>query len=96
MIKIIARRVVRPENIQHYEALAKELVEKSQAEAGNVSYTLNKSITDPKVHTFIEIWKDQAAIDAHNASEHFTRLVPRLGALVEQADPVELYTELSW
>lgn len=96
MIKIIARRVVRPENIEQYETLAKELVEKSQAEAGNVSYTLNKSTADPKVHTFIEIWKDQAAIDAHNASEHFTRLVPRLGALVEQADPVELYTELTW
>ena len=96
MIKIIARRVVRPENIEQYEALARELVEKSQAEAGNVSYTLNKSIADPRVHTFIEIWKDQAAIDAHNASEHFTRLVPRLGALVEQADPVELYTELTW
>ena len=96
MIKIIARRVVRPGNIEQYEALARELVEKSQAEAGNVSYTLNKSIADPRVHTFIEIWKDQAAIDAHNASEHFTRLVPRLGALVEQADPVELYTELTW
>ena len=96
MIKIIARRVVRAENIEQYEALARELVEKSQAEAGNVSYTLNKRIADPQVHTFIEIWKDQAAIDAHNASEHFTRLVPQLGALVEQADPVELYTELSW
>ena len=55
MIKIIARRVVRAENIEKYEALARELVEKSQAEAGNVSYTLNKSIADPKVHTFIEI-----------------------------------------
>ena len=96
MIKIIARRVVRPENIEQYEALARELVEKSQAEAGNISYTLNKSTADPKVHTFIEIWKDQAAIDAHNASEHFTRLVPRLGSLVEQADPVELYMELTW
>ena len=96
MIKIIARRVVRAEDIDKYETLARELVEKSQAEAGNVSYTLNKSVADPKVHTFIEIWKDQAAIDAHNASEHFTRLVPQLGALVEHADPVELYTELTW
>ena len=37
----------------------------------------------------------QDAIDAHNTSEHFTRIVPQMGALVEQADPVELYTEVS-
>ena len=43
----------------------------------------------------LEVWKDQAAIDAHNASEHFTRIVPQLGALVEVADPVELY-EVVW
>ena len=96
MIKIIARRVVRPENIEQYEALARELVEKSQAEAGNVSYTLNKSISDPKVHTFIEIWKDQAAIDFHNDTEHFTRIVPQLRPMRESSDPVELFTEVSW
>ena len=53
MIKIIARRVVRAEDIDKYETLARELVEKSQAEAGNVSYTLNKSIADPKVCTLV-------------------------------------------
>ncbi len=95
MIKIIARRVVRADAVEQYRSLARELVEKSQAEAGNLSYTLNQSLADPRVHTFLEVWKDQAAIDAHNASEHFTRLVPQLGALVERADPVELYTELS-
>ena len=96
MIKIIARRVVRAEQIAAYQALARELVEKSQAEPGNMTYTLNQSVSDPRVHTMMEVWKDQAAIDAHNASEHFTRLVPQMGALVEQADPVELYTEVAW
>ena len=63
MIKIVARSIVRPECIQQYQALARELVEKSQAEAGNISYTLNQSTGDPRVHCFLEIWKDQAAID---------------------------------
>ena len=95
MIKIVARRVVRAEAVDQYEALAKELVEKSQGEPGCVAYTLNRSLSDPRVHTMLEVWKDQAAIDAHNASEHFTRIVPQLGALVEVADPVELY-EVVW
>ena len=96
MIKIVARRVVKEENIAAYEALARELAEKSQAEEGCLSYTLNRSLSDPRVHAMLEVWKDQAAIDAHNASEHFTRIVPQLGALVEQADPVDLYEEVSW
>ena len=95
MNKIEASRVVRAEAVDQYEALARELVEKSQAEPGCVSYTLNRSLSDPRVHTMLEVWKDQAAIDAHNASEHFTRIVPQLGALVEVADPVELY-EVVW
>lgn len=94
MIKIVARRVVRAEAVEEYEALARELVACSQAEPGCVSYTLNRSLSDPRVHTMLEVWRDQAAINAHNASEHFTRIVPRLGALVEQADPVELYEEV--
>ncbi len=96
MIKIVARRVVRAEAVADYQALARELVAKSKAEPGCVSYTLNQSIRDPRVHTMLEVWKDQAAIDAHNASEHFTRLVPQLGKLVEVADPVELYEEVVW
>ena len=95
MIKIVARRVVRADRIEAYQALARELVACSQAEPGNISYTLNQSVSDPRVHTMLEVWRDRAAIDAHNASEHFTRIVPQLGALVEQADPVELYTEVT-
>lgn len=94
MIKIVARRVVRADAVDRYEALALELVARSQAEEGCLSYTLNRSLSDPRVHTMLEVWRDQAAIDAHNSSEHFTRLVPQMGALVEQADPVELYEEL--
>ena len=87
MIKIIARRVVRAEHIAAYQSLAGELVQKSQAEPGNISYTLNQSISDPRVHTMMEVWRDQAAIDARNTSDRFARIVPQMGALVEQADP---------
>ncbi len=96
MIKIVARCVVREDCIAQYQELAKELVAKSQAEEGNLSYTLNQSLSDPRVHTFLECWKDQAAIDSHNASEHFTRIIPQMAALREGRGSVELYTEISW
>ncbi len=94
MIKIIARRLVREDSVDEYLRLAAELVSASQAEPGCITYTLNRCIENPRLFSFIEAWKDQDAIDFHNASEHFTRLVPQLGALVEIAYPVEHYLEV--
>ena len=96
MIKIVAKMVVREDAIGQFHALAKELVEKSSAEEGNVSYSLNQSVTDPKIHAFIEIWKDQAAIDSHNKTEHFTAILPKLAELTTDPQPVDLFTEVSW
>lgn len=96
MIKIVARQVIRKECIAKYRKLTKELVEKSQAEAGNVMYTSNQSIEDERVHCFIEIWKDQEAIDMHNASEHFQRIIPQLGEMFDAPESVDLYTEVEF
>ena len=96
MIKIVAKMVVREDAINSFHALAQELVEKSRAEEGNISYSLNQSITDSKVHAFIEIWKDQAAIDSHNKTEHFTSILPKLAELTTEPQPVDLFTEVQW
>ena len=94
MIKIIARRLVREECVEEYLRLTKELVSASQAEPGCITYTLNRCMENPRQFSFIEIWKDQDAIDTHNASGHFTRIVPQLAELVEIGYPVEHYTEV--
>jgi quinol monooxygenase YgiN len=40
----------------------------------------------------MECWKDQEAIDIHNATEHFTRIVPQFAALFDGPEDVKLYT----
>lgn len=96
MIKIVAKQTIRKECIQKYRELTRELVEKSCAEAGNITYTSNQSIADERVHCFIEIWKDQEAIDIHNASEHFQRIIPQLAELFDAPEVVDLYTEVEF
>jgi len=96
MIKIVAVMKVKAECVNTFKALAKELVEKSRAEEGNVSYSLNELIGDPTTLAFIEIWKDQAAIDTHNATEHFTGILPKLAELCESAEPVNLFMEVEF
>ncbi len=43
----------------------------------------------------IEILKNQAAIDTHNATEPFTGILPKEAELRESAEPVNLFTKLS-
>lgn len=86
MIKIVAKMLVKEGEVEHFKEIAKELVEKSAAEEGNVHYSLNQDINNPRMLAFIEFWKDQAALDAHNATEHFQRIVPLTRELVEDRD----------
>ena len=96
MIKIVAVMKVKAECVDTFKSLAKELVEKSRAEEGNVSYSLTELIGDPATLAFIEIWKDQTAIDIHNATEHFTGILPKLAELCESSQPVNLFTEVEF
>ncbi|GAA1318449.1 antibiotic biosynthesis monooxygenase [Leucobacter albus] len=46
----------------------------------NISYELFVDHEDPGHFIFVEEWPDRAALDAHCATEHFTRLVPQIDA----------------
>ena len=94
MIKIVAKMPVKAGEVDNFVAAAQEIVEKSRKDAGNHVYTLNVKQDDPQCITFIEFWEDQAAIDAHNATEHFQRIFPQLCALCDGDPIVELYDEL--
>jgi quinol monooxygenase YgiN len=95
MIKIIARNTVLEGKKEEFILLVKELVEKSRAEEGNISYDLWEDIKNPNVITFIEEWKDQRAIEIHNATEHFTRIVPQIHEVVEaEGSEVRLYSQV--
>ena len=81
MIVIMARAEVMPDKVEEYICLAKELECASRREEGCIAYTLHRSRDNPNVFVVIEQWKDSQAIEAHNASAHFTRIVPQLGAM---------------
>lgn len=65
-------------NEKFLEAI-KPLVEESQKEAGCIAYDLFASSTRPDVFMMCETWADAAAVEAHDASAHFTSIVPALG-----------------
>jgi quinol monooxygenase YgiN len=94
MIKIVAKMPVNPEKIEEFKQTAKDLVTESAAESGNVSYSLNVSKDDPTLFAIMETWKDQEAIDFHNATKHFTELLPKLAEMCVGDIAIDLFDEI--
>ncbi|RJF81715.1 antibiotic biosynthesis monooxygenase [Azospirillum cavernae] len=80
MLKVIAQDFIKPEAVEIVLPLYRELVEKTRQEELCIAYDLCVDQKDPGHFIFIEAWPDRAALDAHCASEHFTRLVPLINA----------------
>lgn len=91
MIKIIAKTTVPTGNQESFIKLVQPLVAASQAEAGNIFYNLHRSQARPEEFVFLEAWKDQNVIDLHNASAHFTTVLPQLASLCSTEMTIDLY-----
>mgnify|MGYP000829100916 CR=1 FL=1 len=78
-----------------------DIVEGMQYERGYISpymatdmEKMEANLDDPYILTFIEEWKDQAAVDVHADSEHFQRIIPLLSDMTEEAIEISLYREV--
>ena len=75
-LKIIASLTI--ENEKDTADIVKALhtvVDATRKEEGSISYELHQDVANPKTYVFIEEWKSQEAIDAHNSSAHFHEFV---------------------
>lgn len=91
MIAIVAKGRCKPETLESFLTLATELATESQREAGCVFYHLTQEQADPLAVAFVECWQDQAAIDTHNQTPHYTRIVPQFAALLDGPMDAKLY-----
>ena len=57
------------------ESLFRELRDASRQETGVIQFEVGRSREKPNVFALWEVYRDQGAVDAHVASEHFKRLV---------------------
>lgn len=78
MIKVIAQQFIKPEHMETVAPLYRQIVEETIKEPGCISYVLHQDINDPTHFVFIEEWKDQAALDIHMNSPHYTTIIPQI------------------
>jgi quinol monooxygenase YgiN len=79
MLGVVATLKVKPGMEKEFETVAKELVAKVNAnEPGCTLYALHHGET-PGTYIFMERYVDQAAVDAHRATDHFKTLGRKMG-----------------
>ncbi|MBX4260149.1 antibiotic biosynthesis monooxygenase [Clostridium estertheticum] len=94
MITIVAKNSIKQGKTEEFKNLAEKLVNESRKEKGNVSYTLYQDANDNNIFTFIEEWENEGIIKSHNASVHFTSIVPKFADLIEKKSEINLYKKI--
>ncbi len=83
MIGIVATLKIKPGMKKAFEAVAKELVAKVNAnEPGCRLYALHHG-EQPNTYVFMERYADQAAAEAHRATDHYKALGRKMGEYMD-------------
>lgn len=96
MICVAVTYVIRPGHEAEAVGLFRQLIGPTRAEPGCRMYLVHRSPTDPRSFFLYEQYDDQAALDAHRASDHFARYVTNgLFPILESRTPAhyELLSE---
>ncbi|MDD3141050.1 MAG: putative quinol monooxygenase [Lachnospiraceae bacterium] len=94
MIAVYADCNVKEEHVAEFISVAKELIEKTREEVGNISYELIRSTSDEGVFAFLEKWKSEEALELHMVTGHFTGIVPRLSQLMNSELKINVHEVL--
>jgi len=74
-LTIVATVTVKPEYKEDVLKAIKTVVDATRKEPGNIFYDVFEDVKNPLKFVFIETWKSQEAIAAHNNSAHFKDFV---------------------
>lgn len=70
MLIILAQAETSPENLSELRAAAAAMAAASCAEDGCITYSFNSDLSTPNLVRIVEVWRDQAALDAHFRTHH--------------------------
>ena len=94
MLGVVATIKVKPGMESQFEAVAKELVAKVNAnEPGCMLYAIHHAET-PQTYVFMERYTDQAAVEAHRATDYFKALGRKMGEFMDGRAEVLRLTEI--
>ncbi len=95
MLGTIATIKVKEGQGAEFEKVASELVKKvNENEKGCLMYALFKG-EEPNTYVFMERYADQAAVEAHRATEHYKTLGRAMGPFMDGRPDVKRYQQVA-
>ena len=88
-IGVVATLRVQPGKEEEFEGVFAELAPAVEANEPGNSYYRRFQTGDAGVYNVLECYDDQAALDAHRASDHFRSLGAKLGPCLAGAPEIE-------
>ena len=92
MKRVIAKLKLGETALRVFKRYTQNLVEKSRAEDGNISYDLYQDVADKSVFLFIETYRNQEAVDLHFESEYLADFLARVNPLLREEPEVLIDT----
>lgn len=88
---IVAQLSITKETISEFLSLAEDMVTSTNSEPGCICYKLMQGVKDEGDFIFYEEYNDQAAIDFHNASDHFKTFGEAIADMLVNPPVVDVY-----
>ncbi len=85
-VAVVARVTVREDRVQEYLSAFAPLLEQAEKEPGTLLYAVHRSADDSRVFWTTEVYADEAAFDAHRASDAHAAATPIFGDLISESD----------
>lgn len=83
MIIVIGTARVRPDRRDELLTAMRHIARDTRRDDGCVSYRFAADIADPDVIVGIEVWRDQASLDAHMGHDHTTAFLAVVPDLID-------------
>ncbi|AXW87653.1 antibiotic biosynthesis monooxygenase [Lonsdalea britannica] len=93
-IRVVACLQAKPEYLKEIADAVTKAVEPSRKEAGNLQYDLHAEIDKPGAFVFIERWKNKEALETHEKTAHFQKLVADMEGKTVSVD-IKLMTQVA-
>jgi quinol monooxygenase YgiN len=78
MVIVIARFRPRPDHLDEFLALLRDVQEASRGDDGCLNYGYHREAADDMAFVAVEEWRDMPALEAHLRTPHVARLIAAL------------------
>jgi quinol monooxygenase YgiN len=94
-VTVVAKIKAKAGSEAEVEKAFREMIGNVRAkEPDTLVYTLHRSAQDPTVFVFYEVYKDQAALDAHGKTDHMKALGAKIGPHLDGRPSIDVLTEV--